>query len=102
MGRTPDKQSDQLAGAATVAAQKAGLQHINHIALSEDGSRAFAVQDGAVPKIAHVQTAEAVNTTLAQSRQARAQQASQEAKKAQLPAQEQAPACAQSAANTIV
>lgn len=92
MGRTPDKQSDQLAGAAAVAAQKAGLQHINQVVLSEDGSRAFAVQDGVLPKIAHVQTAEAVNTTLAQSSQLWAQQAAQQVKQAPPPVQEQAPA----------
>jgi peptidoglycan hydrolase-like protein with peptidoglycan-binding domain len=77
MGRTPDRKSDQLAGAAAVAAQKAGLEHITQIVLSEDGSRAFAVQAGAVQKLAHVQTAEAVNTTLAQSSQAWTQQATQ-------------------------
>ena len=82
MGRTPDRQSDQLAAAAAVAAQKAGLEHISQIALSEDGSRAFAVQAGPVQKLAHVQTAEAVNTTLAQSSLAWAQQASHEAKQA--------------------
>lgn len=97
MGRTLDKQSDQLAGAAAVAAQKASLQHINQIALSEDGSRAFAFQDGAVPKVAHVQTAEAVNTTLAQSSQAWTQLVAQESKPAQPLAQEQAQA--QSAAS---
>lgn len=80
MGRTSDRQSDQLAGAVAVAAQKAGLQHITQIALSEDGSRAFAVEGGADHKLAHVQTAAAVNTTLAQSSQAWAQQAAQEAK----------------------
>lgn len=78
MGRTPDRQSDQLAGAATVAAQKAGLEHISDITLSKDGSRAFAVQAGALPKLAHVQTAEAVNTSLMQSSQAWNQQAAAE------------------------
>lgn len=91
MGRTSDKQSDQLAAAAAVAAEKVGLQHINKIVLSEDGSRAFAVQDGAVSKIAHVQTAEAVNTTMAQSSQAWTQQATQAGKPVEPPAQEQAP-----------
>ncbi len=92
MGRTPDRQSDQLAGAVTVSAQKAGLQHITQIALSEDGSRAFAVEGGEVHKLAHVQTAEAVNTSLAQSSQTWTQQATRQAKQAQQPAPEQMPA----------
>lgn len=79
MGRTPDRQSDQLAGAAAVAAQKAGLEHITEITLSKDGSRAFAVQGGTSPKVAHVQTADAVNTPLVQSSQAWDQQATRQA-----------------------
>ncbi len=102
MGRTPDRQSDQLAGAAAVAAHKAGLQHITQMALSEDGSRAFAVEAGAVQKLAHVQTAEAVNTTLAQSSQAWTQQAAAEAKQAQPAAMARAQAPAQSAAQMSV
>lgn len=89
LGRTSDRQSDQLAGAIAVASQKAGLQHITRIALSEEGSRAFAVEGGADNKLAHVQTAEAVNTTLAQSSQAWAQQATQAAKQPGPAAQEQ-------------
>lgn len=91
MGRTSDKQSEQLAGASAAAAEKAGLQHINKIVLSEDGSRAFAVQDGAVPKISHVQTAEAVNTTMAQSTQAFTQHATQAVNQPEPPAHQQAP-----------
>lgn len=95
MGRTPDKQSDQLAGAVAVAAQRAGLQRIDQIALSEDGSRAFGVENGAVLKFAHVQTAEAVNVTLAQSSEAWTEQAVKQASQAQLTSQE--PASTQSA-----
>lgn len=92
MGRTSDKQSEHLAGASAAAAEKAGLQHIDKIVLTEDGSRAFAVQDGAVPKISHVQTAEAVNTTMTQSSQAFTEHAAQATKQAQPPpAHEQAP-----------
>lgn len=74
MGRTPDLLTDQLAGSAAAAAQKAGLEHINRITISQDGSRVFAVQDGAIPKVAHVQTAEAVHMSLAQSSHAWDQQ----------------------------
>lgn len=69
-GRTPDQYSNNLAAALTVAARRDGLNRIDQIALSEDGSRAFAVQDGLVRQFAHVQTAEAVNTSMAQSTQA--------------------------------
>jgi len=92
MGRTSDAQSDQLAGAAAVAAQKAGLKHITEIVLSEDGVRAFAVERRGAPTFAYVQTAEAVNTTLAQSGAAWMQHAAQQAREAQAPAPVKAPA----------
>ena len=75
MGRMPDRQSDQLAGALAVPAQKVHLQHISEVVLSENGSRAFAVQSDALRKFAHVETAQAVSTTLLQSSQAWSQQA---------------------------
>ena len=70
IGRTPNQQSDQLAGALAPAAQQAGLQRIDEVRLSEDGLRAFAIESGALQRFAHVQTAEAVNMTLMQSGQA--------------------------------
>ncbi|MBU6248893.1 MAG: hypothetical protein KGN77_14170, partial [Xanthomonadaceae bacterium] len=44
LGRTPDVHSDQLAAALTVQARADGLQRIDRIALSDDGSRLWAVQ----------------------------------------------------------
>lgn len=76
MGRTPDQHSDQLAAAMVVAAKRAGMNRIDTVLLSDDGSRAFAVQgklDSPLKQIAHVQTAEAVNTPMAQSAAAAAQ-----------------------------
>ena len=70
IGRTPNQQSDHLAGALAPAAQQAGLQRIDEVRLSEDGLRAFAIESGAIQRFARVQTGEAVKTTLAQSGQA--------------------------------
>ena len=70
MGRTSDLQSDQLAASLVVAAKREGLTAINEVRLSEDGSHAFAVQgppDSPLRHIAHVQTAEAVNTPIDKS-----------------------------------
>lgn len=44
LGRTPDQQSDNIASALTVQARTDGLQRIDQIALSTDGSRLWAVQ----------------------------------------------------------
>ncbi|WP_426700975.1 XVIPCD domain-containing protein [Rhodanobacter sp. Col0626] len=69
-GRTSDQHSNNLAAALTVAARRDGLDRIDQVALNDDGSRAFAVQNGVPRQFAHVQTAEAVNTSMAQSTQA--------------------------------
>ncbi|HEV2681065.1 MAG TPA: peptidoglycan-binding domain-containing protein [Rhodanobacter sp.] len=70
LGRKPDQQSDQLAAGLVVAAKREGMTKIDNVMLSEDGSRAFAVQgklDSPLRQIAHVQTAEAVNTPIEQN-----------------------------------
>lgn len=79
--RASDQQSDNFAGSLAVAARKAGLERIDHVVLSEDGSRAYAVQgDLSSPfkRMAEMPTQEAVNTPLerssAQWQQAAAQQ----------------------------
>lgn len=69
-GRISDQHSNNLAAALTFAARHDGLNRIDQVALSEDGSRAFAVQNGVFKQFAQVQTAEAVNTPMAQSTQA--------------------------------
>ena len=76
LGRTPDRHSDQLAAGLVVAAKREGLTRIDTVVLSEDGSRAFALQgklDTTLKQIAHVQTAAAVNTPIALSTTAAAQ-----------------------------
>ncbi len=70
LGRAPDQSSDNAAAALTVEARRAGLTRIDQVMLSEDGLRAFAVQNDAFPKLAHVQTTQAVRTTVEQSSQA--------------------------------
>lgn len=44
LGRTPDQLSDNLAAAVTVSARADGLKRIDQVALSDDGSRLWAVQ----------------------------------------------------------
>lgn len=44
LGRTPDQHSDNLAAATAVSARADGLSRIDQVALSQDGSRLFAVQ----------------------------------------------------------
>jgi hypothetical protein len=43
-GRKPDQMSENLAGALTVEARRNGMNHIDHVVMNEDFSRAFAVQ----------------------------------------------------------
>lgn len=71
--RTPDQRSDNLAAALVVAARSEGLHEINHVILNDDASRAFAVQgdlNSPFKQTAQVQTAQALDTSVAQSSQA--------------------------------
>lgn len=68
--RTPDQQSDNLAAALTVAARREGMTSIDHVALSDDASRVYAVAgDANSPhkRVADVPTMQAMNTPLDQS-----------------------------------
>lgn len=70
LDRIPDRQSENLAASLVVAAKHEGMTRIDSIAFSEDGSRAFAVQDkpgSPIRQFAHVQTHDAVNASVAQS-----------------------------------
>jgi len=72
VGRTPDERSDQLAACLVVAARNDGMNCIDHVALSTDMSRVFAVQgalDSPFKKIASVPTVESLNTPIVQSTQ---------------------------------
>lgn len=90
IGRTPDQQSDNFAGALAAAAKAGGLNRIDAVALSDNGSRAFAVEHvipNALSRDAHVETAQAVNQPLAQST-AQWQQAAQQQTQTQAQAQQ--------------
>lgn len=72
LGRTPDQMSDNLASALAVSARANGLERVDHIALTNDGSRLWAEQRqsgqfGALfATYANVPTSE-VNTSMEQS-----------------------------------
>jgi len=71
-GRASDHHSENLAGALTVEAKAQGLKRIDTVALSDDGSKAFAAQNvipGAFKNVAGVETAQAVHIPIEQSTQ---------------------------------
>lgn len=68
MGRPSDRHSANLAAALAVAAKAQGLTRIDTVAISEDGSQTFAVQDTSpIRAMASVPTAQAVHTPIGQS-----------------------------------
>lgn len=80
--RTPDQISQNVAGSLAVAAQRAGLSRIDHVLMSEDGSRIYAVQgdlNSPHKRMAEVPTQQAVNTSLEQSSRELAQAGQQQA-----------------------
>ncbi|WP_161596253.1 peptidoglycan-binding domain-containing protein [Rhodanobacter glycinis] len=69
-GRTPDQRSDNLAAALTVAAHGNGMSRVDHVVLSDDASRAFAVQgdiNSLFKRYTDVNVGQAMGTPLAQS-----------------------------------
>lgn len=69
-GRTPDQRSGNLAGVVAVAAHCNGMTGVDHVLLSDDASRAFAVQgalDSTDKRFTYVDVSQAINTPLAQS-----------------------------------
>ena len=68
MGRASDEHSERLAAALVPVAKARGLTRIDSVALSDDGSRTFVVENSMpVKRMADVSTAEAVRTTIEQS-----------------------------------
>ncbi len=68
--RTPDQHSENLAASLVVAARRDGMSRIDHVVLSDDGSRTFAVQGdmkSLFKQVANVQTQLAVGTAMEQS-----------------------------------
>lgn len=67
-GRTPDARSDNLSGALAASAAAHGLSRIDAVVLSEDGTRAFAVQgQGEARRIAPAEIAQAIATPVERS-----------------------------------
>ncbi|HEV2681061.1 MAG TPA: XVIPCD domain-containing protein [Rhodanobacter sp.] len=68
--RAPDQHSDNLAASLVVAARRDGMQAVNHVVLSNDATRTFAVQgelNSSFKQITHVETVQASNTSIEQS-----------------------------------
>lgn len=69
-GRAPDQRSDNLAAALAVAAHGNGMSRVDHVVLSDDASRAYAVQgdtNSLFKRYTDINVAQAVGTPLAQS-----------------------------------
>ncbi|TCV97220.1 putative peptidoglycan binding protein [Luteibacter rhizovicinus] len=68
--RAPNQHSDNLAGALTVAARGAGMHRVDHVLLSDDASKTFAVQgdmQSPFKQYADVGTVQGMDTPLVQS-----------------------------------
>jgi hypothetical protein len=83
--RVSDLRSDQLSGHLAVAAKREGMTGIDHVVMSQDASRTFAVQ-GRLEDPSHqrasVDTLQGLNTPLAQSTQRIAEVAGRQAEQA--------------------
>ncbi len=69
-GRQPDQFSENFSGSLAVAARRDGLERIDHVVLSDDATRGYAVQgalDSPHKRMAEVHTAQAVNTPFEES-----------------------------------
>lgn len=69
-GRTPDQLSANLAGSLVASAQAQGMTRIDHVALSDDAKRAYAVQgdlNSPFKQVAEVDVSQAVGKSVAQS-----------------------------------
>jgi hypothetical protein len=67
-GHVTDFRSYNLSGALALAARKGGLERIDQVILSDDASRAFAVQNSLLlPRFVYVDVMTGINTPLTQS-----------------------------------
>ena len=69
-GRAPDQRSDNLAASLAVAAHGNGMSRVDHVVLSDDASRAYAVQgdtNSLFKRYTDVNVGQAVATSVAQS-----------------------------------
>jgi putative chitinase len=107
-GRTPDQHSANLAAGVTVGALAYGLNKVDHVVLSDDGSKAFAVQGdlrSPAKQVANgVDTTQAVNTPIEQHSSTWQQNAQQAPAQQQMQQQiqQQAPPIQQQAGPTMV
>lgn len=93
-GRKPDQLSGNLAGSLAAAAKHSGLTRIDHVVLSDDASKVYAVQgemNSPHKRMAEVQTAQAVNTPVEQSKAAMATAQEKQPLAPQEPSHQQAP-----------
>lgn len=93
-GRKPDQLSENLAGSLAAAAKRDGLTRIDHVVLSDDASKVYAVQgdmNSPHKRMAEVQTAQAVNTPLEQSKATMEQTQARQPQQTQEPSQQQRP-----------
>jgi hypothetical protein len=70
MGRPSDHMSENLAGSLAVAARKEDLSRVNHVEISDDGKRAYAMQgetSSPFKRVAEVDVAQSVAKPLQQS-----------------------------------
>ncbi|WP_077442480.1 peptidoglycan-binding domain-containing protein [Rhodanobacter sp. C01] len=69
-GRAPDQRSDNLAAALAVAAHGNGMSRVDHVVLSDDATRAYAVQgdiNSLFKRYTDVNVAQSIGTPVAQS-----------------------------------
>jgi peptidoglycan hydrolase-like protein with peptidoglycan-binding domain len=69
-GRVPDQRSDNLAAALTVAAHGNGMSRVDHVVLSDDASRAYAVEgdiNSLFKRYTDVNVGQAIGTPVTQS-----------------------------------
>jgi peptidoglycan hydrolase-like protein with peptidoglycan-binding domain len=94
-GRTPGPHTQNFAGSLTSAATAAGFSRIDHVALSDDANRGYAIQgdlNSPFKKYVEVDVVQAVQTPLAQSSEAAAvnvQNNAQQQAQTQQPVQQQ-------------
>jgi hypothetical protein len=94
-GRTPGPHTQNFAGSLTSAATAAGFSRIDHVALSDDANRGYAIQgdlNSPFKKYVEVDVMQAVQTPLAQSSEAAAvnvQNNAQQQAQTQQPVQQQ-------------
>lgn len=91
-GRKPDQLSENLAGSLAVAAKREGLTRIDHVVLSDDASKVYAVQgdmNSPHKRMVEIPTAQAVNTPLEQSKAAMEQMPGRQAPQQQEPQEQQ-------------